>query len=245
MAIKVQRPQVIDGSSTCLTFDLFEGRVLKVEQVTETRNHSDTLDYSDHRSTKCTYALVWLGTNNLPPKAPQVKSTLVGRPMRHAEVYSFEQKEVRDLEFHEQFAWIDCTNLFEWRGSDRLTPTVDAEMGKNGDPLMWANYIAWQGYMKGLEHQSKLMAEEDARLEEERRLKAEAKAQKSLNQKAVVEGALLKTPAKGTEVTYKDFTGKVFWKGVKQYRGKWRGTVGLKNNYGEVCWVDVSHWVAV
>lgn len=225
---------------------VFEGRVLEVISPIEQRNWSDTYDYTDYRTTECNYALVWLGTRNLPPRAPSVTSKGVSRPSCYYHVASFEEKNVRDLEFHEQFAWVDCTALFTWRGEARLKPEVDTEMGK-GDPLMWANYIAWKGYMKALEDKSLHMAVEEAKAKAEKAEKeAKAKAAKEAKkekQKQAVEAAMLLTPEKNTEVTINGFTGWVFWKGVKEYRGKWRGTVGVKNNYKEVIWVDVSHWV--
>ena len=226
---------------------VFEGRVLELANTREQRNWSDTYDYTDYRTTECTYALVWLGTHNLPPRAPNVTSKGVSRPSCYYKVASFEEKDVRDLEFHEQFAWVDCTNLFSWRGDPSLKPEVDTAMAE-GDPLMWANYIAWKGYMKGLEDKSLRMAveEEKAKVEKaEKEAKAKAvKEAKKEKQKQEVEAAMLLTPEKNTEVTINGFTGRVFWKGVKEYRGKWRGTVGVKNNYGEVVWVDVSHWVS-
>ena len=231
------------------SFTLFAGRVLKLEHVTETRNHSDTLDYTDHRSTACTYALVWLGTHGVPPTAS-------GRDGRtHANWESLrdpsrEQGEFdakpRDLEYWEQFAWVDCTNLFTWRGSDHREPEVDAEMGSSGDPLMWANYLAWQAHQKGLAEKALRDAQAAAEARKEEAAKAAAKlAAKNAKldlQKAGVEAQMAHTPAKGTDCTVDGFTGKVFWKGVKMYRGKWRGTVGLKDSKGQVAWIDVGHW---
>lgn len=230
------------------SFTLFAGRVLKVENVTETRNHSDTLDYTDHRSTECTYALVWLGTHGVPPTAS-------GRDGRdHAnweslrdparEPSEFDAKP-RDLEYWEQFAWVDCTNLFAWRGSDHRVPEVDVTMSE-GEPLMWANYLAWQAHQKGLAEKALRDAQAAAEVRKEEAAKAAAKlAAKNAKldaQKAHVEAQMVHTPAKGTTCTVKGFTGQVFWKGVKLYRGKWRGTVGLKDAKGQVAWIDVGHW---
>ncbi|MBM3301367.1 MAG: hypothetical protein FJY85_15615, partial [Deltaproteobacteria bacterium] len=47
---------------------LFPNRVVRVQRMTEERNWSDTLDYSDWRSTNVVYALVWLGTHGVPPE---------------------------------------------------------------------------------------------------------------------------------------------------------------------------------
>jgi hypothetical protein len=233
------------------SFTLFAGRVLQVQKVTETRNWSDTLDYTDHRSTECTYALVWLGTHGVPPTAS-------GRDGRtHANWESLRDPtspgseydtKPRDLEYWEQFAWVDCTNLFTWRGSDHRVPEVDAEMGSGGEPLMWANYLAWQAHQKSLAAAALRAAAEqkaarDAELAKEAAKKA-ARAAKSDAERAGVEAMMAHTPAKGSTCTVDGFTGKVFWKGVKLYRNRWRGTVGLKDAKGAVAWIDVSHWVA-
>lgn len=231
-------------------FTLFAGRVLEVQKVTETRNWSDTLDYTDHRSTECTYALVWLGTHGVPPTAS-------GRDGRtHANWESLRDPaqprgeydtKPRDLEYWEQFAWVDCTNLFTWRGSDHRVPEVDAEMGAGGEPLMWANYLAWQAHQKSLAEKARREAEAAAAAHAEEEAKAAAKraakVAKSDAEKALVEARMAQTPAKGTTCTVDGFTGQVFWKGVKLYRGKWRGTVALKDAKGQVAWIDVGHWV--
>ena len=243
MAIKVITPQVLNGSCTTDGVEpvmAFEGRVLKVETVTETRNWSDTLDYTDHRSTECTYALVWLGTHGIPPHKYDA------RPVARAIEHPSEWSKPRELEYWEQFAWVDCTNLFTWRGSPHCEPTVDAEMG-TGDPLMWVNYLAWQGHLKGLAEKAARDAEaERLKRAEEAKVEAAKKAArqaKSDAEKALVEAKMVQTPEKGTECTVDGFTGKVFWKGVKLYRNKWRGTVGLKDAKGAVAWIDVGHWV--
>ena len=231
------------------SFTLFAGRVLKVENVSETRNHSDTLDYTDNRATDCTYALVWLGTHGVPPTVSgrdgraHVNWESLRDPSR--EQGGFDAKP-RELEYWEQFAWVDCTNLFTWRGSDHREPEVDTEMGKGGEPLMWANYLAWQAHQKGLAEKAQRELEAAvARAREEkakRSAKLAAKNAKLDLQKAHVEAQMVHTPTKGTTCTVDGFTGQVFWKGTKLYRGKWRGTVGLKDSKGQVAWIDVGHW---
>jgi hypothetical protein len=154
----------------------------------------------------------------------------------------------RELDFWEQFAWVDCTNIFTWRGEDRREAVADAEPGV-GDPTMWANLLAWEAWLVAE------AAAERRRLEEVRRREAEeaaaraaklaAKNAKLEAGKAEVEARMLKTPPKGTRCTVNGFTGNVFWKGVKRYRGRWTGTVGLKDAKGNVSWVDVGHWAPV
>jgi hypothetical protein len=125
------------NSQTKAVTETYVGRVLEVKTFTESRNMSDTLDYSDWQAVKCTSALVWLGT----------------RGKGH-----WADKEDRDLEFFEQFQWIDVSNHFAWRGCDFKEATRDAGMDIIGsDPIMLVNYIAWQS------HQKALAAEADAK----------------------------------------------------------------------------------
>lgn len=117
----------------------YVGRVLEVVETVERRNMSDTLDYTDFRDVNCVRALVWLGERG-------------HRPMNYGRAYVNDLvefgKEVVDLLPHEQFAWIDCSNHFAWRGADFLVPTVDSVTDPTTEPLMWVNYIAWQGFRK-------------------------------------------------------------------------------------------------
>ena len=219
---------------------LFAGRVIRIQQLTETRNWSDTLDYTDMRSLTATYALVWLGTHGVPPEVRH------GRPMTYSTPCSWDKP--RDLEFHEQFAWIDCTNMFVDRNGYALKAEVDGEYGMFGEPLMWANLIAWESHHKAvaekraeelrIEHEARLAAEADAAAK-----KAASKAKRDAKDailKASAEGMLARIPAKGTEVTVDGFTGKVFWTGCSKYRGAWSARAGVKNGKGEVVWVPAD-----
>ena len=239
-----------DGSRTPGT--LFANRVVEVAVTLETRNWSDTLDYSDFRDTRCTYALVWLGTHNYAPERRSKASRLMAYydSLKLEGEFKSNWVETRDLEFHEQFAWVDCTNILSDRNGFSLSAEVDGAFGTFGDPLMWANLIAWRAHEAGLAK----AAEEEARKAKEAREAAAAKekaqrvARETKRQakidagKPAVEAAMALTPEKGTVCTVDGFTGKVFWKGTKVYRGAWRGTVGLKNERGEVRWIDVGHW---
>lgn len=104
---------------------LFAGRVIRIEKVTESRNHSDTMDYTDYRPTECTYALVWLGTRGVPP---YVSGLPRGRRIAKPFPSPWDLEKVRDLKPEEQFAWIDCTNLH----SDRFGYSLRAEADEFG-----------------------------------------------------------------------------------------------------------------
>lgn len=228
----------------------YVGRVLKVEQVVEQRNWSDTLDYSDWRSTECVWALVWLGETGIPPMSrPGHRPwtwNLDGDP-----ISEYNLVQVRPLEFWEQFAWVDCTNLFADRHGYHLDVSQDADMADGQEPLMWANYVAWEAYHKALrEKQAKEAAEHEAerqrRIADEnakkaaRQAKKEAKEQES---KVKAEAMMARIPTKGTVVTVEGFTGTVFWRDVTKYRGVWSARFGVKDARGEVRWVDGSTWV--
>lgn len=219
---------------------LFADRVIRIQQVSEVRNWSDTLDYTDMRSVTATYALVWLGTHGVPPA---VRHT---RPMAYPAPCSWDKP--RDLEFHEQFAWVDCTNMFTDRNGYALQATVDGEYGMFGEPLMWANLIAWESHHKAVaeKRSEELRLEREARAAQEAAIqakKAAAKAKRDAKdavERSTSERLLARIPAKGTTVTVEGFTGKVFWVGVSKYRGKFNARAGVKNAKGEVLWVPAE-----
>jgi hypothetical protein len=215
----------------------FQHSVLRIEKATEIRNWSDTLDYSDHRSTECTYALVWLGKRGVPPRVP-------------FDAPKWDADKIRDLELHEQFAWVDCTNLFSDRNGYSLTAEVDPfDMQLlHGGPQMIEGVAAWEAY-----HKARLerVAEEKRVAEEARQAIVDAeKAKQAARQakrdakvavlKAEAEKLLARIPAKGTVVTVDGFTGKVFWMGVKSYYGKWNARAGVKDARGNVQWIDAE-----
>jgi hypothetical protein len=225
----------------------FVGQVLKVEKVTETRNWSDTLDYSDHRSTECTYALVWLGTRNVPPSQVRVAG---GRTTAFFDALKWDADKVRDLEVHEQFAWIDCTNLFSDRNGYSLEPHVDTfDMQLlYGGPEMIDGVVAWEAYHKArleqLAEEARIaVATRQALIDAEKAKKAAAQAKRDAKlqaAKSAAEALLARIPAKGTTVTVDGFTGKVFWVGISKYYGKWNARAGVKDTKGNVQWIDAE-----
>jgi hypothetical protein len=223
---------------------LFEGRVLRVEHRSEHRNVSDTLDYSDWQTITATWALVWLGTHGAPP------SMTTGRPVTGAEVYSWERDRVRELTIGEQYAWIDCSNVFADRNGFALNPEVDSfDMQLlHGGPEMIEGVAAWETFHKArLAHEAaeaRKVAEEREAREAAEKAKKDASAAKRAAKVAVLkaeaEKLLARIPAKGTLVTVDGFTGRIFWSGVKSYYGKWSARAGVKNATGEVAWVDAE-----
>jgi hypothetical protein len=233
------------GPSTSEVY--FQHRVLRIEKTTETRNWSDTLDYSDHRSTECTWALVWLGTRGVPARDAHYAG---GRTVAYFDALKWDADKIRDLEVHEQFAWVDCTNLFVDRNGYSLVPSVDPfDMQLlHGGPEMIEGLAVWEAYhtariaraeaermAKVAEAAAQVAAEKAKR--DARQAKRDAKLQA---EKAVAEGQLARIPAKGTTVTVDGFTGKVFWIGVSKYRGKWNARAGVKDPKGNVQWVPAD-----
>lgn len=210
--------------------DKFVGRVVRIERQTETRNLSGTLDYTDNQSITAVYALVWLGDHAVPP------TDRYGRPMSSAHQYG----KPCELKVEEQFAWIDCSNDFTWRGCDILDPKVD----ENLDPAAAAALPVWEAHQKFLaDERAAKAAAEKAKWEERARIEAEKaaakaakKAAKLESSKATAEAQLAQLPAKGTTVRLNGFTGQLFWAGIKAYRGQYNCRVGVKDNNGNVEW---------
>lgn len=221
----------------------FWGRVIRVEKVTENRNWSDTLDYSDWRTTTCTYALVYLGTHGVPAHRWSSDSPRM-RPRTNLEPSSYDTP--RDLAPEERFAWIDCTNLFTDRTGYELraeADTFDMQLLFCG-PNITEELAAFEAAEAALvaAHEEKLRLEvekiqaKNAKLEARR----EKAAAKDVERKAAAEALLARAPKKGTNVTLGDFTGTVFWTGVTKYRGKWGARYGVKDRAGRVVWSQVE-----
>ena len=226
-----------DGTSK----KLFIGRVLEVEKTTENRNCSDTLDYSDFRTTACTYALVWLGEVGVLPTAR-------GRQTTYSE--AFEWEATQQLSVGDQFAWVDCTNLFADRNGCSLSAEVDTfDMQLlHGGPLMLDNLVTWRQVT--LQRKEQYLAERAAAKAEydaAEAVKAAASAKRTAVAAAKLEASrkaanedFKKIPAKGAMATVDGITGKVFWTGVTKYRGTFAARYGVKNERGEVAWGKVG-----
>jgi len=216
----------------------FTGRVVRTEVVTETRNWSDTMDYTDYRSTKCIYALVYLGRHGVAPYNRGGRNITGTSPIPGAPT--------RDLTVGERFAWVDCTNLFSYRGVPVLTAEVDAfDMQLLwGGPEMLEDLASWDDHQIVLQKAAAEEREAAAKAAEAQRqaavAKAEAAAAKEAQLRASAEALLARIPAKGTTVTVDGFTGKVFWMGVSKYRGAYNARAGVKDSKGEVAWIDAA-----
>jgi hypothetical protein len=221
---------------------LFIGRVLEVEKTSEQRNWSDTMDYSDWRTTNCTYALVWLGPVAVPP------TLYGGRQHTYAERCSWQVE--KQLSVGEQFAWVDCTGLFADRNGHGLSPAVDTfDMQLlHGGPLMLDNLVTWRQLTLDRDReQLKAVAARRAEADAAEAVKAAASAKRSAAAAAKLEASraaanedFKKIPAKGAMATVDGVTGKVFWTGVTKYRGAFAARYGVKNAQGVVAWGKVG-----
>lgn len=222
---------------------LFADRVVRVDTRPEYRNVSPTMDVSDWQTIQASWALVWLGTRGVPPRMGRG-----GVPTTDLRVSPYDADKVRDLDFHEQFAWVDCSNVFADLHAYHLTATMDGPHGLFGEPLMWANLVAWEGYhaaraKKEAEEARKVTEEREAREAAEVAKKAAAQAKrdaKAAVAKTEAEKLLARIPAKGTSVTIDGFAGVIFWRGVTKYYGKFQPRAGVKNEKGEVAWIDAA-----
>jgi hypothetical protein len=178
---------------------LYEGRVVRVHKFVADRNHSDTLDYTDFRSTDCTEALVYIGRTW---KGQWGYDPECACPVQH------------------RFQMVDCTNLFCDRGAPFREPTVDPE--ETWSTEMCADYREWQEWQaveSDRQQEQAGLRQADAMLREmDRKQKEPAKGRRL----RVVKGR--KVPigteglciwlgdgAYGTRVGIKDDAGTVHW----------------------------------
>jgi hypothetical protein len=146
------------------------GRVVRIDRMVKRRNHSDTLDYSDWQATDCTFALVWLGEHGFAPDSYD------GLPHVRTRDNSLDGSgAARALDPWEQFAYVDCTNLFVWRGDARVTAVVDLDIVNDPrlDPKAWMALTIWEAKRANDAKKAAEFAAEQDRLERERRAQIE------------------------------------------------------------------------
>lgn len=105
----------------------FEGRVVSVDNVTERRNWSDTLDYSDWRMTDCTIATVYLGRYGAKDAYDRYDAATMPRERYEALVADKRRSPLVELPAHERFLKVDVTNMWSWRTGKVDAATVDAD----------------------------------------------------------------------------------------------------------------------
>lgn len=128
-----------------------EHQVVAVRTGNRTRNCSDTLDYTDYQTVECTEALAYMGR------------TWNGHG-------GFAPTQERPVEL--RFEWIDCTNLFAWRGADHRSAQVDPR--ETWVPGMAEDLAAYEAAHAKLEAQrtaDRIAHEEEAKKEREEAIK--------------------------------------------------------------------------
>lgn len=213
---------------------LYRGRVIKVEKTSERRNWSDTMDYTDFRTTDCTWALVYIGRHGIPPMNYGVR--------RNVSYFGNE----RPLEPIERFAWVDCTGLFIDRGCPHRIPevdTIDMQLVFGGQE-MFEDLKTWEQALINEREELNLRAAEAAQKalqEQQKKAKKEAeKLAKEQSKQTEAQKLLSRIPSKGTQVTIDGFTGEIFWTGVSKHRGSYNARAGVKDSKGNVIWVDAT-----
>lgn len=117
----------------------FAGRVIEIRTGVEERNCSGDLDISDRRKVPVKYALVWLGETGKD-------SSLFARN-GEINLSSLMYCKERELEFHEQFVWIDCSNIRTYAGQPAIEVEVDAQISDvKTEMVMWVNWLAWKSH---------------------------------------------------------------------------------------------------
>lgn len=140
----------------------FEGRVVAVKNVTERRNWSDTLDYSDWRMTDCTIATVYLGRYGAKDAYDRYDAATMPRERYEALVADKRWSPIVELPVHERFMDVDVTNMWSWR-----TGKVDVAVADADDatyPELNRDYAEYMAHI----------ANERKRDEERRRAREEA-----------------------------------------------------------------------
>lgn len=229
----------------------FNNRVMDYKETSELRNISDTRDVTEMATIDCQYALVYLGIHNKPPR---LYDTDVTPHMERNEIqYLYSEDKlhtihVRELHPIEMFCWIDLTNPCPYRTDGNL---YFGEKSVEVDPEAAAMYPLWLAFVEERrlelkreyeEKQAAKKAAEDAKAEKDR-IKQAKKEMKLEATKAEAEKAFNALPSNGTLVKVGDFAGKLFWKAVKAYKGKYSARIGVKDDKGNVKWANAEELV--
>lgn len=198
----------------------FVGAVVEVRVFHETRNLSDTMDYSDWQLTLCRTALAWC-------------------PECYAGTHTADCARCGAIQYYQAphrfgFRTIDVSNHFSWRNGRRLDATVDADLASGtGAPGLW---VAWDQYQQLLEAERAQAAARNMELqelrrvaEEQERAKAARREQRLRASKDAAHELASRCPV-GSVVTHNGKRMYVHWAGAPKYRGKFVARVGLSEH---------------
>lgn len=219
--------------------ELFKNAVLKLHTQSESRNCSDTLDYSDFQTVTARYALVWLPALDASMKyylrndgpslngVKQIVAVLVNAD------YSFGDANgasASKLPAEQQFAWIDCSNHMAWRYGVTRAPEMDAFAAvTHFTAQMLEAYFVYDENQKKLAIDAEKAVMAAKSREDERLKKAAAEEQAEQALKHSLEIKLASGGfKKGVSVKTSKGSGKIAWTGITKYRGKWDARIGVR-----------------
>lgn len=225
----------------------YTGRVVRVRSYVGHRNHSDTLDYSDFRDTDVTEALVYMGrttTRGAWVEGEGYVRQTCARPIG------------------ERFEWVDCTNLFTWRGSPVRKPEVDVDPslcsflctdheectgGTDAFPDKVPG-IAADCFVRQYGGMAEDLAAWDVYTAEQARLAKEEVDARAAAERAAAEKAEREAPRKGRTLRVVKgrkvpvgTEGVCIWLGDGNYGSR----VGLKDASGTVHWTAATNTIAI
>lgn len=202
-------PIVITDSFKKTVTTAYAGRVVEVKKFQAQRNCSDTLDYSDYQWVACTTAICYKGRHG----APNQWTT-----------------EERDLELHERFEAVDCTNLFVWRGCNHMDPSVD----EITDSQILEDFVAYKAYEA--EQEAKRVADEQAREAARLRdIEERARNRPVRGKKMVVTRGRKVKPGTVGIVAYIHESGRVLLKDEKTWQDRNAQGVWVSADYLKAC----------
>lgn len=218
--------------------EFFKNAVVKMVTQKESRNLSDTLDYSDFHTVQAKYALVWLPALGTAGRYYLHAQNIEGLQTKVATILDANSgmgkayETALNLPAEYQFAWVDCTNQLSWRTAISRDAEIDAFSAVVPFTLQLIEaYIAYCEYVD-VKH-AELIAEKQARLariaEQEQKQHAEALADQNLKHMLEIEFTR-RGCKKGVSVNTPRGAAKISWTGVQKYRGKWNARVGVRFN---------------
>lgn len=194
--------------------------VVEVRKYQAQRNLSDTLDYSDWQTVAVTDALVYYGR-----KVPDdIKGRMwIGNRCLEAGA---------EIPVADRFGYVDCSNLFRWRGAAVTTAEQDADFANNVE--MTEDFVAWKTQREAA---AKASAEKHAKWEAAKKAKElEAEKNRPVRGKKmkVVKGRKVPIGTVGT-VAYISGSGGVLLKADHEWQ----------NRKADGIWVDARNLAAV
>lgn len=197
-------PIVCTNPNNKVTHTEYDGRVIDIRRFQDRRDCSDTLDYTDFRVVDCTEALVYVGRTRVEKQWTA----------EHGEVPT---GALIDIPIERRFAWVDCSNLFVWRGSDERVPAVDRFALLSGELIQ--DFEDWTTWMKRVKAENAERVEKDKAADRVRAALAEKNRPVVGKRMKVVKGRKVPIGTAGT-VAYVSERGTVLLKDDDKWRDR-------------------------